>query len=168
MEKTSTQLQLGFTAALAAEGLLDAVTARQDRPIDPTVDDPTRPILLAVSGNGPQMTSGSTREFRALCAIAPYFGRPGTPADQAWIPDPVRAHQGRLPAPACDPRPEHAASRTRHRPQALQSTPTKASATSPPATNTTDDSRLTEAFGERSFTTTYTVHGTTTTSTVSF
>jgi putative transposase len=35
--------------------------------------------------NGPQMTSGSTREFLALCAIAQHFGRPGTPTDQAWI-----------------------------------------------------------------------------------
>src|SRR5206468_4861022 len=33
----------------------------------------------------PQMTSGSTREFMALCAIAQHFGRPGTPTDQAWI-----------------------------------------------------------------------------------
>ena len=50
-----------------------------------TVDDPARPVLLAVSDNGPQMISGSTREFMALCAIAQHFGRPGTPTDQAWI-----------------------------------------------------------------------------------
>lgn len=31
------------------------------------------------------MTSGSTREFLALCAIACHFGRPGTPTDQAWF-----------------------------------------------------------------------------------
>src|SRR4029450_7667860 len=31
------------------------------------------------------MTSGSTREFMALCAIHQHFGRPGTPTDQAWI-----------------------------------------------------------------------------------
>jgi putative transposase len=48
-------------------------------------DGRARPILLAVSDNGPQMTSGSTREFLALCAIAQHFGRPGTPTDQAWI-----------------------------------------------------------------------------------
>ena len=30
-----------------------------------------------VSDNGPQMTSGSTREFMAMCAIAQHFGRPG-------------------------------------------------------------------------------------------
>jgi putative transposase len=31
------------------------------------------------------MTSGSTREFMAPCAIAQHFGRPGTPTDQAHI-----------------------------------------------------------------------------------
>jgi hypothetical protein len=31
------------------------------------------------------MTSGSTCEFLALCAIAQHFGRPGMPTDQAWI-----------------------------------------------------------------------------------
>ena len=31
------------------------------------------------------MTSGSTRQFLALCAIAQHFGRPHTPTDQAWI-----------------------------------------------------------------------------------
>ena len=31
------------------------------------------------------MTSGSTREFMAMCAIAQHFARPGTPTDQAWI-----------------------------------------------------------------------------------
>jgi len=89
-EETSTQVQLVFTDALEREGLMDAVLARIDAPdgavlADPTVDDPHRPILLAVSDNGPQMTSGSTREFMALHAIATHFGRPGTPTDQAWI-----------------------------------------------------------------------------------
>jgi transposase InsO family protein len=88
VEETSTQVELGFTAALEAEGLLDAVEARarhDDGRVDIGVDDQARPILLAVSDNGPQMTSGSTREFLALCAIAQHFGRPGTPTDQAWI-----------------------------------------------------------------------------------
>jgi transposase InsO family protein len=84
-EETSTQVQVVFTEALEREGLLDRVTARLDGLVDPTVDDPTRPILLAMSDNGPQMTSGSTREFMALCAIHQHFGRPGTPTDQAWI-----------------------------------------------------------------------------------
>ena len=84
-EETSTQLQVVFTEALEREGLLERVTARYDGLADPTVDDPSRPILLALSDNGPQMTSGSTREFMALCAIHQHFGRPGTPTDQAWI-----------------------------------------------------------------------------------
>ena len=86
VEETSTQVELAFTAALEAEGLLDEVDARsEDGLVDLGVDEETRPILLAVSDNGPQMTSGSTREFMALCAIAQHFGRPGTPTDQAWI-----------------------------------------------------------------------------------
>ena len=84
-EETSTQVEIVFTDALAVEGLLALVEARADGLVDPTVDDETRPILLAISDNGPQMTSGSTREFMALCAIAQHFGRPGTPTDQAWI-----------------------------------------------------------------------------------
>lgn len=85
-EETSTQVELAFTAALDAEGLLEAVDARHDDGlVDIGTDDQARPILLAVSDNGPQMTSGSTREFMALCAIAQHFGRPGTPTDQAWI-----------------------------------------------------------------------------------
>lgn len=84
-EETSTQIEIVFTDALAAEGLLAGVEARADglAPVD--VDDAARPILLAVSDNGPQMTSGSTREFMALCAIAQHFGRPGAPTDQAHI-----------------------------------------------------------------------------------
>ena len=84
-EETSTQVEIVFTDALAAEGLLDAVERRQDGRVDIAIDDPGRPILLAVSDNGAQMTSGSTREFMALCTIAQHFGRPGTPTDQAWI-----------------------------------------------------------------------------------
>lgn len=84
-EETSTQIQVLFTNALELEELLEAIEARLDDPIDITVDDDARPILLAVSDNGAQMTSGSTREFMALCAIAQHFGRPHTPTDQAWI-----------------------------------------------------------------------------------
>ena len=85
-EQTHTQVELAFTAALDVEGLLDTVDARHDDGlVNLATDDQSRPILLAVSDNGPQMTSGSTREFMALCAIAQHFGRPGTPTDQAWI-----------------------------------------------------------------------------------
>jgi putative transposase len=79
-------VQVVFTDALEAEALLDEALERGSGGlIDPTVDDERRPILLAVSDNGPQMTSGSTREFMVMCAIAQHFGRPGTPTDQAWI-----------------------------------------------------------------------------------
>jgi len=87
VEETATQVELGFTQALEAEGLLELIDARQERHLglDGTDDADTQPILLAVSDNGPQMRSGSTREFLALCAIAQHFGRPHTPTDQAWI-----------------------------------------------------------------------------------
>jgi putative transposase len=85
-EETSTQVELAFTAALDGEGLLEVIDARHaDGRVDLAVDDAAAPILLAVSDNGPEMRSGSTREFLALCAIAQHFGRPGTPTDQAWI-----------------------------------------------------------------------------------
>jgi transposase InsO family protein len=84
-EETGLQIQLAFTRALELEGLLDRVDEHHARLADPTVEDPARPVLLAVSDNGPQMTSGSTRQFMAMCAIAQHFGRPGTPQDQAWI-----------------------------------------------------------------------------------
>jgi len=84
-EETSTQVQAGFGDALDAEGITATIDARYEELTDIGVDDERRPILLAISDNGPQMTSGSTREFMALCAIAQHFGRPHTPTDQAWI-----------------------------------------------------------------------------------
>ena len=84
-EETSTQVEVAFTDALAVEGLLGVIDARAES-LPPGAEGPSeKPILLAMSDNGPQMTSGSTREFLALCAIAQHFGRPGTPTDQAWI-----------------------------------------------------------------------------------
>ncbi len=73
----------GALRALApARRLLELLTdARLD--LDP--DDPRRPILLAVSDNGPPMTAHATRAFMALMAIAQHHGRPHTPTDQAWI-----------------------------------------------------------------------------------
>ena len=84
-EETSSQVQVVFCDALEREGLGELVAARQDGRVDLAVDDPSRPLLLAVSDNGPQMTSGSTREFLALCSIVQHFGRPHTPTDQAPI-----------------------------------------------------------------------------------
>jgi putative transposase len=48
-EETSTQVQVVFTDALAREGLLERISARQDGLADPTVGDPSRPVLLALS-----------------------------------------------------------------------------------------------------------------------
>jgi putative transposase len=90
IEETSTQVQVVFMDALDGEGLLELVEARRDTPspdplsLDADVDV-LPPVLLAVSDNGPQMTSTDTRAFMAMCAIAQHFGRPGTPTDQAWI-----------------------------------------------------------------------------------
>jgi putative transposase len=84
-EATSLQVQVLFTRALDAEGLLDGIVGRAERLADPAAPDADQPVLLAVSDNGAQMTSGSTREFMALHAIATHFGRPGVPTDQAPI-----------------------------------------------------------------------------------
>jgi putative transposase len=120
VEETSTQVQVVFCEALEREGLAERVGARQDGLVDLTVDDPSRPVLLALSDNGPQMTSGSTREFMALCAIHQHLGRPGTPTDQAWTWVAVRPCQGRMAPPQPDPRPGGAARRARPGPGARQ------------------------------------------------
>lgn len=85
-EETSVQVQAVFTRALRDEGLSDEIEERSPDgsvPYDP--QDERHPVLLVMSDNGPQMTSGSTREFMALCRLATHYGRPHTPTDQAWI-----------------------------------------------------------------------------------
>ncbi|MFH1331444.1 MAG: integrase core domain-containing protein [Actinomycetota bacterium] len=77
----SEHVQAAYTRALEAEGLLGVVEARMVAPNS----DQQLPVLLAVSDGGPQMTSGTTREFMALHALAMHVGRPGTPTDQAHI-----------------------------------------------------------------------------------
>ncbi len=97
-EETSTQVEACFLAALEAEGLLDIVDALEtDRlrqallsgerdQLEAVIDAGQQlPMLLAVSDNGPQMRSHTTREFLAGVHIAQHFGRPHTPTDQAWI-----------------------------------------------------------------------------------
>jgi putative transposase len=84
-EATHVQVQALFTRALEREGLLDQILSLIDE-LAPGADaSELQPILLSVSDNGAQMTSGSTREFMALHAIATHYGRPGTPTDQAHI-----------------------------------------------------------------------------------
>jgi Integrase core domain. len=82
VEETATQVTVIFEHALQIEGLLELLT---DERLDLEADDPRRPILLAVSDNGPPMTARDTRAFMALMAIAQHHGRPHVPQDQAWI-----------------------------------------------------------------------------------
>ena len=94
-QETSTQVEVAFCDALAVAGLdelLDARLRRQLTSAESTVDEAKagaaqddQPVLIAMSDNGPQMTSHATRAFMAACAIMQKFGRPGTPTDQAWI-----------------------------------------------------------------------------------
>ena len=81
-EETSTQVRVVFDQALVDQGLDELLT---DDRLDLDTDDPARPILLAVSDNGPAMTSVDTRAYMAMMAIAQHHGRPHTPTDQAWI-----------------------------------------------------------------------------------
>lgn len=97
VEETSTQVEVAFTQALetqnlwaaadaaATDDLIRALADGDQKQIDDVIASGHRPLLLAISDNGPQMTSHSTREFLAGVAIARQFGRPGVPQDQAWI-----------------------------------------------------------------------------------
>ena len=87
--ESSTQVEVAFTEALVADGngylfedeqLLDELHAG----VVPHNDE-RLPVLLAISDNGPQMTSKATAVFMAGTRIAQHFGRPATPNDQAWI-----------------------------------------------------------------------------------
>ena len=84
-DETSIEVQAAFSRALRVEGLDEVIEQRNPDSVawDPDSDDV--PVLLVMSDNGPQMSSGSTREFMALCWLATHYGRPGTPTDQAWI-----------------------------------------------------------------------------------
>jgi transposase InsO family protein len=77
----SEHVQAIYTRALETEKLLGVAEARMVAPNS----DEQLPVLLAVSDGGPQMVSGTTREFMALHALAMHVGRPGTPTDQAHI-----------------------------------------------------------------------------------
>jgi putative transposase len=86
-EESSTQVELAFTWALIADGkdhLLEASLLDELR-AGVVPDLAELPVLLALSDNGPQMTSTATKTFMTGVRIAQHFGRPGTPNDQAWI-----------------------------------------------------------------------------------
>lgn len=86
-EESSIQVEVAFTRALLADGkdhlLDDALLAELATGAIP--DGQEIPVLLAVSDNGPQMTSKHTAAFMASVRIGQHFGRPATPNDQAWI-----------------------------------------------------------------------------------
>lgn len=88
-EESSTQVQVAFTEALVADGKEYLLEDEQllDELHDGVVpdNDDRVPVLLAVSDNGPQMTSKATAVFMAGARIAQHFGRPSTPNDQAWV-----------------------------------------------------------------------------------
>jgi putative transposase len=93
-EETSSQIEAAFLAALDEQQLAERIDARllaRLRSGEATaveLDGPEAdgvPVMIAMSDNGPQMRSHSTKEFMAACAIMQRFGRPGTPTDQAWI-----------------------------------------------------------------------------------
>jgi putative transposase len=96
-EETSVQVEVAFLAALDAGDLLEladelataalreAIASGEKDQVHGLADGGQVPLLLAISDNGPQMRSVSTREFMAGVAIAQQFGRPHTPQDQAWI-----------------------------------------------------------------------------------
>ena len=81
VEETSEQVTAAYTIALEDQGLLAEAERRM---IAPNSDE-ALPILLAVSDNGPQMVSGTTREWLAMHSLAWHTGRPGVPQDQGLI-----------------------------------------------------------------------------------
>lgn len=85
VDETSVEVQAVFARALRSEGLDEVIDQRNPDSVALDPDSGELPVLLVMSDNGPQMSSGSTREFMALCWLATHFGRPGTPTDQAWI-----------------------------------------------------------------------------------
>ena len=88
-EESSVQVEVAFTRALVADGKEDLLEqedllAELSTGVVPDNDERV-PVLLAISDNGPQMTSRATAAFMAAARIGQHFGRPGTPNDQAWV-----------------------------------------------------------------------------------
>jgi transposase InsO family protein len=117
-EESSTQVELAFTRALLADGkdhLLEASLLGELA--SGAIPDPDEvaglPVLLALSDNGPQMTSKATAAFMAGARIARHFGPPRHPQRPGLDRVVVRAPQGRAPAPGEDHRLRRAGGRTR-------------------------------------------------------
>jgi putative transposase len=87
-EETSTQVEVAFTRALVVDGkdyLLEDAALLAELHGGTVPDHDELPVLVAMSDNGPQMTSKHTAAFMAGARIAQRHGRPRTPNDQAWI-----------------------------------------------------------------------------------
>jgi putative transposase len=146
-EETSSQIEAAFLAALDEQQLAERIDARllaRLRSGEATaveLDGPEAdgvPVMIAMSDNGPQMRSHSTKEFMAACAIMQRFGRPGTPTDRpgssrcSGMSKATGRTWRRSVTPANLP-PNSTASGSSTTPSGC----TPASATSPPTTNTT-------------------------------
>ena len=104
VEETATQVQVIFERSLQIEGLLDLLT---DERLDLDPDDPRRPILLAVSDNGPPMTAEATRAFMARDGHRP-APRPPAHSDRSGLDRVVlRPPQKRVAAPGDHHRSRH-------------------------------------------------------------
>jgi putative transposase len=82
------QAEVSFIRALIADGkeyVLDAPLLDELAHGVVPDNDERVPVLLAVSDNGPQMTSKATAVVMAGARIAQPFRRPGTPTEQAWV-----------------------------------------------------------------------------------
>jgi putative transposase len=78
-EETSTQVQVVFTDALERQGCWRGSPPARTAWSTPPPMTPPGQCCWPSATTHRQMTSGSTREFMALCAIHQHFGRPGTP-----------------------------------------------------------------------------------------
>ena len=166
IEETSTQVRVIFDRALATEGLAELITPER---VEQFAKDPTRPILLACSDNGPQMTSTATRDLFAALAVAQRLDVPAPPQTRPGS----RASSGT--SKPRTPTSKRSATRPRSTPSsnAPAATTTKpactpASATSPPTTSTPAEAnrsakRAPRAYGEPANSASTTIAATTTT-----
>ncbi len=119
-EEFSTQAGACFLAALDAGNLLElagelataalreAIASGDRDAVYHLAGDGQVPLLLAISGNGPQMRSVSTREVPGRGGDRLAVRPPAHPAGPGLDRDPVRARQRRMAAPGEDPRPRPA------------------------------------------------------------
>lgn len=82
-EESSLQVEVAFTDALFTDGAAhlledDQVQGELATGVVPERDE-RLPVLLAISDNGPQVTSKATTVFVAEARIAQHVGRPGLP-----------------------------------------------------------------------------------------